>query len=112
MNIAVNLIFVPVFGYYAAAVSTFIGFFVYFTLAYMGTRKLMRWNLPLLVYIRIIISAVIMAMVIMAVRFVTGGGMLSLCCMIGAGILAYVLALFFTGEIKREVKAIINVLRK
>ncbi|MCI8805074.1 MAG: lipopolysaccharide biosynthesis protein [Clostridiales bacterium] len=112
VNIAVNLIFVPVFGYYAAAVSTFIGFFVYFTLAYMGTRKLMRWNLPLLVYIRIIISAVIMAMVIMAVRFVTGGGVLSLCCMIGAGIIAYVLALFFTGEIKREVKAIINVLRK
>jgi len=112
VNIGVNLIFVPVFGYYAAAVSTFTGFLVYFLLAYFGTRKLMKWNLPFLVYFRIIVSAAVMSAVITAIKFVAGEGILSLCFMIAAGILTYAAALFFTGEIKREVKAIIGALRK
>ncbi len=112
VNIAVNLIFVPMFGYYAAAVSTFIGFLVYFALAYIGTRKLMKWNLPFFVYLRIILSASVMGAVIMAIRFFMGDGIFSFCLMLGAGILTYGATLFFTGEIKQEVKGILNALKK
>lgn len=111
VNIALNLIFVPIFGYYAAAVNTFAGFLVYFILAYIGTKKLMRWNLPAAVYIRITSSAVIMSAVIMSVRFIMGDGVISLCVMLFLGVVSYFAALFFTGEIKQEAAAVFNIIK-
>lgn len=112
VNIAVNFIFVPLFGYIAAAVSTFIGFLVYFVLAKAGTRGLLKWSVNKMVYIRILISALIMAAVIMAIKFAMKNSVVSLCVMVFAGMAVYALALYFTGEVKAEVRAVFKVLRK
>lgn len=112
VNIIINIIFVPLFGYQAAAISTFIGFFVYFVLAKIGTRGQMKWSVKPVIYARIIVSAFIMAAAIILIRMFMGMNILSLCVMLCVGILVYGLALYFTGEIKQEVKAIFSAIRK
>lgn len=112
VNIAVNLIFVPIFGYQAAAVSTFIGFFVYFLLAKIGTKGKIKWSVKASSYMRIILSSVIMAAVIAGIKLFMGNSFASLCVMVGGGIAVYVSALYFTGEIKNEVRGIIDVLKE
>ena len=112
VNIAVNFIFVPLFGYIAAAVSTFIGFLVYFILAKAGTRGLLKWSVNKMVYIRILMSALIMAAVIMAIKFAMKNSVVSLCVMVFTGMAVYAAALYFTGEVKAEVRAVFKVLRK
>jgi len=107
VNIIVNVIFVPIFGYQAAAISTFIGFFVYFLLARAGTRGQMKWNVKSSVYIRIVTSAFIMSAFIIAVKIFIGTSFLSLCFMLIGGVLVYALSLYFTGEIKQEVGKIL-----
>lgn len=112
VNILVNIAFVPVFGYQAAAISTFIGFLVYFALAKIGTRSQMKWSVKPLVYIRIITSAFIMAFVIFVIKYFMGDTMLSLCIMVSIGGLVYGISLFLSGEIKQEVLAILRVFKK
>ncbi len=112
VNIIVNIIFVPIFGYYAAAVSTLIGFVVYFILAKIGTKSQMKWKLPFAVYARIILSAVIMAFFIIAIKMILGNSIVSLFIMLCVGIPVYVISLFFTGEIKKEVNAIFNFIKE
>ncbi len=111
VNIVINIIFVPLFGYIAAAVSTFIGFLTYFLLARAGTRGQLKWSLKKSVCGRITASALIMAAVITAVKFVMGNSVTSLCVMVFSGILVYGVSLYFTGEIKNEVGAIIRIIR-
>ena len=52
-----------------------------------------------------------MAAVITAVKFVMGNSVTSLCVMVFSGILVYGVSLYFTGEIKNEVGAIIRIIR-
>ncbi len=111
VNIIINVIFVPLFGYQAAAVSTFIGFFVYFVLAKIGTRGQMKWSVKPIVYARILISAFIMATVIIVIKMIMGMNILSLCIMLCVGIFVYGLALYFTGEIRQEVGAIFSIIK-
>lgn len=106
VNILINVIFVPLFGYQAAAVSTFIGFLVYFLLAKAGTKGQMRWSVKMISYIRILVSAFIMAVFIFIFKAILGGGFFSLCAMLFMAIIVYILTLWLTGEIKEEVRAI------
>lgn len=112
VNVALNLIFVPVFGYMAAAVNTLVGFVVYFVLAKAGTRGQMKWDLSPLVYIRIFVSAFIMAAVIAGLKLFFDNSVFSLAFTIFAGMTVYAVSLYFTGEVKGEVKAVFKKLRK
>lgn len=130
VNVGLNLVFIRVFGsYYVAAVTTFIGFFVYFLLARFGTRKYMKWHVPLLSYVRIIGSGLLMFAALMllkkyglsfenlngALAAVHGGAAFSekivnltrvlLLVLIGA--VLYGILLLTSGEVKSEVKAIL-----
>lgn len=108
INIIINIIFVPFFGYKTAAVSTFLGFFIYFFLAKAGTKNLMKWKLNAITYIRIILSSVIMAVVVLIIKKIIGESTLSLFIMVISGIAAYSISMYATGEVKSEVKAILN----
>ncbi|MCH7549066.1 MAG: lipopolysaccharide biosynthesis protein [Candidatus Krumholzibacteriota bacterium] len=46
INIVLNLLFVPRFGYFAAAVTTFVGYLTYPVMVYFVTRKTMPWRVP------------------------------------------------------------------
>lgn len=112
VNIVLNVIFVPLLGYYAAAVNTFIGFLVYFILAKIGTRGQMKWSVKPVVVARILISSFLMAVSIILIKMFMGDTRLSLCLMLAIGILVYAVALYVSGEVKNEVKAILNVIKR
>lgn len=112
VNIVLNVIFVPLLGYYAAAVNTFIGFLVYFILAKIGTRGQMKWSVKPVVVARILISSFLMAVSIILIKMFMGDTKLSLCLMLAIGILVYAVALYVSGEVKNEVKAILNVIKR
>ncbi len=113
VNVGLNLIFVKLFNsYYVAAVTTFIGFFVYFLLAKFGTIKTMKWQLKPLVYIRIILSAVIMYAALVAIKLnISISGIKELLILVIFGIIIYGAALLISGEVKGEVAVICNKLK-
>jgi O-antigen/teichoic acid export membrane protein len=45
-NVALNFLFVPLFGYVGAAVTSLIGLTLYPVLVYFGSRKTMPWRVP------------------------------------------------------------------
>lgn len=108
VNIIINIIFIPIFGYKTAAISTFIGFFIYFCLSKLGTMKYMKWNLKLVSYIRIITSAITMGVVIFIIRSIISLNIITLSIMVISGIVVYGFMLYISGEIKGEVNFILT----
>jgi O-antigen/teichoic acid export membrane protein len=108
VNVALNLILIKIFkSYYIAAVTTFIGFFVYFLLARFGTKKYMSWHLKPLCYVRILISAAIMFAGIVAIKQILAYTVINLGICVVVGMLIYGVTLYLSGEIKPEVTAIL-----
>jgi O-antigen/teichoic acid export membrane protein len=113
VNVGLNLILIKIFkNYYIAAVTTFIGFFVYFLLARFGTRKYMSWHLKGICYVRIIAAALIMFAGIVAIKQILPYTIINLGLFVILGMLIYGFVLYLTGEIKPEVAAIMAKLRK
>ncbi|MEG6611316.1 polysaccharide biosynthesis C-terminal domain-containing protein [Pseudoclostridium thermosuccinogenes] len=107
VNIAANLILVPIYGYKAAAVNTALAYLVYFLLAYTMGRKILKWTIPALVLARIFGSAGIMALVICAITAAVDVNLPILILLVLIGAATYFSVLFLTGEIKGEVRQII-----
>ncbi|MBR6401106.1 MAG: polysaccharide biosynthesis C-terminal domain-containing protein [Firmicutes bacterium] len=113
VNVVLNLVFIRVFKtYYVAAVTTFIGFFVYFLLARFGTRKYIKWQLPAMTYVRIIGSGLIMFAALMLIKAHLPYNKATLLLLVAAGAAVYGAVLLGSGEIKGEVKAVMGKLRK
>ncbi|MCD8090495.1 MAG: oligosaccharide flippase family protein [Clostridiales bacterium] len=108
VNVVINLIFVPVFGIITAAVSTFLGFFVYFLLARFGTRKLLRFRLPLKTYIRIIGSGLLMWLVLIIIKNILPRNIIALGAMVIFGIIIYFGTLVLSGEVKEELQTLLK----
>ncbi|MCC8015320.1 MAG: lipopolysaccharide biosynthesis protein [Eubacterium sp.] len=108
VNVVINLIFVPKFGIITAAVSTFFGFFVYFLLARYGTRKLLKFHLPLKTYFRIIGSGVLMLVVLTVLKHFLPTNVLTLAGLVIAGMIIYFASLILSGEVKDELKIVLN----
>lgn len=108
VNVVLNLIFVPIYGYKTAAVTTFIGFLVYFVLARVGTRKYAQWSLPVIVFVRIIGSSLGMAVVLYFMKKVMPFNVLTLVLMVGTGVVVYGILLYVSGEVREELKLVLN----
>ncbi|MGN1350850.1 MAG: polysaccharide biosynthesis C-terminal domain-containing protein [Anaerovoracaceae bacterium] len=107
VNLGLNLVLVNLLdSYYIAAVTTFIGFFVYFLLARMGTRKYLKWRLKPLSLCRILLSAAVMAAVIRLMEQALPEGKLYLALFIFCGIIVYGFVLVLTGEVRSEIRAL------
>ncbi len=112
VNVALNLVFVPFFGFAAAGWSTLAGFLVYFILARYGTRKLLKFKLPLKTYARITGSGILMAAALMAVKQILPMGKATLCIMVLAGMVIYFGGLILSGEVKDEAAMLFNKIKK
>ncbi len=60
-NLVSNLLFIPLFGYMAAAVNTTASYLLYLCLSLAGSRKIMKWRLAISSYVRIVASNAVMA---------------------------------------------------
>lgn len=112
LNVILNIIFIKYFGYKFAAISTFLAFFIYFLLAKFGTKKYMPFVIDKLSLFRILISIFIMGAFIFILKSFLSMNIFSLCILVILGIFIYFLALYFTGEIKNEIKSIFSKIKK
>jgi peptidoglycan biosynthesis protein MviN/MurJ (putative lipid II flippase) len=107
VNVVLNLVLVKLFqSYFIAAVTTFIGFFVYFILARYGTRNFLKWKVQPRTLINITLSAVVMAASIKTLETVLPSGKIYLALFILCGIIVYGLMLVITGEVRSEINAV------
>ena len=107
VNVILNLIFVKLFGsYMVAAVTTFIGFFVYFLLARFGTGSELKWHIPFKSLFRILISAGAMYLVITVLKIMLPFNKINLVLFVFCGIIVYGAVIVASGEVNNELKAI------
>lgn len=104
LNIALNLIVVPRYGYYGAAVTTFASYLAYPVLVFVGTRSIFPWRVPWATLGRGGFAAIAAAATVAAVK--SGlDGRVSVVVVLAAGVVAgtavYVLFLMLTGELRR-----------
>jgi O-antigen/teichoic acid export membrane protein len=110
-NIISNLILIRFFGYTIAAVNTAIAYFLYFLLSFFGGRKILKWHLSTINYIRIFGSATLMGVVLYIMTKAMPASIWMLIILVPAGMAIYGISLYLTGEIKTEVKQLAAKLR-
>ncbi len=110
-NIISNLILIRLFGYKIAAVNTALSYFLYFLLSFFGGRKILKWHLSPINYIRIFGSAALMGFVIYILTKAMPASIPILIILVPAGMAFYGISLYLTGEIKTEVKQLASKLR-
>jgi O-antigen/teichoic acid export membrane protein len=102
-NIALNIIFVPRFGYQIAAYSTALSYLLYFLLSFIGGRKILTWHIPVKTYARIILSNIVMAAaLLLLIKFTVSSGLMLFIDVI-AGFAVYFCCLYFSKEIRYEI---------
>jgi O-antigen/teichoic acid export membrane protein len=68
LNVALNLIFVPRFGYQAAAVTSLVSYFSYLLLIHRATRVVIPWQIPRATILRTLAAALVASTLLEALR--------------------------------------------
>ena len=102
VNILLNIGLLPRFGYMAAAVSTFLGFLVYFLLSKLGSHKYIRWTIPWQTYARIFAAAAAMGAGVLALSVALPAAWYWFPVLVAAGVGIYSVILAVTGELAGE----------
>ena len=110
-KVVLNLIFIPRYGYYAAAVTTLISYISYFTVTVWFSRRLLEWVFPVKSLIR---SGFCSAVMYMAVRLLLGftefGAVAEVVVGLTSGVAVYALLLLGLGEVSsRERQELVRV---
>jgi O-antigen/teichoic acid export membrane protein len=104
INIALNIIFIPIYGYEVAAITTTISFAIYFILSYLGARNILIWTINLSCITRIIMSALAFGVLLIIVQNYYEITVVLLVVCVIISMLLYVILLLITGELKEETK--------
>lgn len=106
INISLNLLLIPQYGFIAAAYTTLIGFFVYFVLSFIRRAKILSWSVDYKSIIRILMAnGLMVGMILFAKDLVTNTGLALIITMISA-IIVYVLGILIFGVLKEEIRLI------
>lgn len=108
LNVLLNVVFVRIYGYRAAAVNTALAYLVYLTLSLTRSRKIMKITFHPLSIARILLSCVIMGLVVRVGIQTLGISLLSLALFVTAGCIVYFGCLILTGELKTEITYLVN----
>ena len=112
LNIILNLIFIRIFGYKFASVSTLITFLIYFILARQGTKKYMKLSINNKSTLKILLSGIIMGILILLLKKFLSMSIINLCLLVIFGIFIYFISLFISGEINNEIAFILSRIKK
>jgi len=74
VNLGLNILFVPNYGYIAAAVSTSLSYLLYPFMVYFATKRHFKWLIPWRSIIRITVSSFITASFLAVLKFMVFGG--------------------------------------
>jgi O-antigen/teichoic acid export membrane protein len=103
VNLVLNIVFVPLYGFIAAAISTFVSYLLYPVLVYGVTRRGIPWNIPWKTLFISVLGALIAAVCARLVAGVTTGYLPALVTVISgalAGLIVYAVVILATGEIR------------
>jgi O-antigen/teichoic acid export membrane protein len=111
INLGINIIFIPIYGYRVAAVSTAFSYFVYLTLSLVRSRKILKIDFSIKSLSRIFFSCAVMGIsVFLAVEYLSSS-FIALPFIILFGIAVYFVCLYVSREIDNEVKYAVNWLK-
>lgn len=101
INIGINIILIPQYGFLVAAFSTAFSYFLLWFVSYFQTRKVLRWGISYLNLFKILIATFVMALFLLYVRsyFDTVTGLL---IVVLISMVIFFGALWILGEIKEE----------
>jgi len=102
VNIALNALLIPFLGYKIAAVTTAIGFFVYFALSKLLSLKFNRWKLGIVTYVRIFGCAGVMALAVRGFFHLVHPSLWAIGAAVILALVIYAGGLLATGELKNE----------
>lgn len=68
VNVGLNLLLIPRYGYYAAAITTLLGFLTVIVLSYILGKRLFYWPLQVKSILRSLAASAVMAAAVLAVR--------------------------------------------
>lgn len=112
LNIGLNLLLIPAFGFVAAGYTTLAGYTVLLVMQAYASRDTLSWRLPLRTLFHSALSAALMSLAVYIVYDRTRGiheaHIPALFASIGIGVLVYFATLFLTGEWKAEERAVIR----
>lgn len=111
-NVIANIIFIPLYGYYAAAVTTALSYLLYLALSLYGSRRILKWHLPPATYLRIFGSASVMGTVLLIIVLYGMPSRLMLFMLVLLGGVIYGASLYLTGEISAEAKQVSNIIKR
>ena len=102
LNIALNLLFVPKYGYMAAAATTLVGYAFLVVLMIIVSRRVFMWRFPFKSLGKIACASVVMGIVVYPIgNSLTSSTLLNLIAGICTGAIIYFLALFLLGEFNK-----------
>lgn len=112
LNIGMNILFVPRYGYYGAGIATCLSYIIYFILSLVITRKYLIWVAPFSSLVNIIISCFVMSISLFNINAYFENTFLNLFILILIGAVVYFSTLVIIGELKTELTLIIINLHK
>jgi len=104
VKIGLNLLLVPRYGYYAAAVATLVSFLLYPVLVHVVVRSYVRWHFPWRAAARAAAAAVLTGAVLVAAKQKIPDGfpvVVELVAGAAVGVCLYAVLLVLIGEVKR-----------
>jgi O-antigen/teichoic acid export membrane protein len=101
LNVALNILLVPVLGYPAAAITTAVGYLALLLLHYWFSRRYLTWRFPLGTLVRCGAASGLMALAVVACARADGSiaPLLRLASEVGVGALVYLIGLVVAGEL-------------
>ncbi len=112
INLILNILLIPRYGYSFAAVTTFGSFIVYFIASYISGRKVLNWKIRLDMILKIVGSAGMMSIFILLFKSFIRSQLIVLFVVILAAMIVYFACLYVTGAIKSEVNTLFQRLKR
>jgi len=109
LNIGLNFLLVPKFGYMAAAITTFISYAFMLILVILVSRRFFVWEFPFKSLAKTASASGVMALVIYPVgNSITASPLINLIIAVFLGAAVYLVTLFLLKEIQPEEKELIK----
>ncbi|MFZ5517143.1 MAG: polysaccharide biosynthesis C-terminal domain-containing protein [Candidatus Zhuqueibacterota bacterium] len=102
INISLNLIFIPKYGYYGAGLSMLLTYLGYFILAIYFTKDELRWTPPIRSILNSILAACLLACFLLGSLEIIDSQLSFIFLILPSGIVLYYFSLFVIKEIKME----------
>ncbi|WP_374055123.1 oligosaccharide flippase family protein [Rossellomorea sp. FM04394] len=108
LNLVLNIIFIPIFGFIAAAYTTAASYIFYLMISLIKSRKVFRIKIQLKSIMNILLSSIIMASSLSILTIYSNSTSITLILGAISGIVIFLLVIKLTGEIDEEIKVLKN----